>query len=299
MRDGLLARIVERRGPLLADGALGTELQAAGLAAGAPGEPWCVEHPELVEAVHRRYVEAGAELLLTNTFGASRPRLERHGAAGRVAELNRAAVALARRAAGERALVLGDIGPFGGVLAPVGEDAPEEALAAFLEQARALVEAGVDGIIIETMSALDEALLAVRAAREAGAPAIVASMAFDATRVGPRTMMGVAPEAAARALLTAGADVLGVNCGAGLELAGHAEVVRRYRAAAPGVPVMVQPNAGTPRLVDGIAAYDAGPREMAAGLGALREAGAAIIGGCCGTGPAHIAAFRAALDGCG
>jgi methionine synthase I (cobalamin-dependent) len=266
------------------DGGMGTQLQLAGLEPGSAGELWNVENPGALVAIHRRYLDAGADIATTNTFGGSRLALDRHGLGDRAAELNRAGAALARAAAGDQAWVLGDIGPFGGFLAPLGEFEPVDVHAAFLEQAHALLEGGADGILVETMSDVEEAAVAVRAAIEAGA-----------TRHGPRTMMGVAPADAARTLVLAGADVVGVNCGT-LELDGYVEVVRAYHAAVPGVPLLVQPNAGRPSLDDdGNAVYHEPPEAFAALVPAFLAAGARIVGGCCGTGPAHIEALAGAL----
>lgn len=292
-RPSLLA--VARERVVLADGGIGTELQAAGLEPGGCGECWSADRPDAVAAIHRAYTDAGAEALLTNTFGGTRVALDRHGAGDRAAELSRAAAGLARSVAGEAGWVLGDIGPFGGFLEPLGEHAPADVEAAFREQAEALVAGGVDGILVETMTALDELVLAVRAAKAAGAPSVIASLAYDATAVGPRTMMGVAPEAAAEAALAAGADALGANCGTALGLDGYADVLRRYRSVATDPVLLCRPNAGTPRVVGGEVVYDLGPEEMAAQVGRLVDAGARVIGGCCGTTPAHIAAVRRTL----
>lgn len=310
-----------RRRIVLGDGGMGTQLQQAGLEPGGCGDLWNLEHPDRVQAIQEGYRVAGAELLLTNTFGANRYVLDRYDAADRVTEVNRAAVAIARRAAESRpaaaapdapgdrragedgrvaasAWVLGDIGPFGGFLEPLGEHAADDVLAAFREQAVALVTAGVDGIIIETMTAPHELTLAVRAAREAGARLVIASMAFDTTRVGLRTMMGTSPETAAEAMLAAGADVLGANCGTRLTMADFVEIIHTYRMVAPDTVVMVEPNAGQPELAGSEIVYREAPEAMAAGLPQLVEAGAAIIGGCCGTTREHIRALarrRAAL----
>ena len=285
-----------RQRVVLGDGGMGTELQAAGLAPGESGERWNLEHPERVEAIQRAYVEAGSEFIITNTFGANPWVLGRYGLADRVAEVNRAAATIARRAAGDRG-VLGDIGPFGGLLKPLGEIGLDEVRAAFLGQARALTAGGVDGIIIETMSALEEALAAVEAAKQAGAALVVASMAFDRTpRGGIRTMMGVAPADAARALAGAGADVVGANCGTRMTAPDFVETVRAMTAAV-SVPIIVQSNAGQPDLVDGRAVYRLAPADFASGMREVIAAGAAIVGGCCGTTPAHIASLRALLRG--
>jgi 5-methyltetrahydrofolate--homocysteine methyltransferase len=285
---------VARQRVVLADGGIGTQLQHAGLEPGGCGECWNEDRPGVVAALHRAYGDAGAEVLLTNTFGGTRIALDRHGAGARVRQLNRAAATLARTAAGAGRWVLGDIGPFGGMLEPLGEFRAADVRSAFREQAEALLEGGVDGVLVETMTALDELVLAVTAARDAGAPFVIASLAFDVTRVGPRTMMGVSPEAAAAAALDLGVDALGANCGA-LEVEGYADVLRRFRSVAPGLPLLCRPNAGTPRLEHGMVTYHLTPERMAQDAALLVDAGAAIIGGCCGTTPAHIAALRTAL----
>jgi 5-methyltetrahydrofolate--homocysteine methyltransferase len=280
-----------RRRVVLGDGGMGTELQRAGLGLGESGERWNLDHPDRVEAIQRAYVEAGSEFIITNSFGANKWVLGRYGLADRVAEVNRAAVTVARRAAGDRG-VLGDIGPFGGLLKPLGEASVDEVRLAFLDQARALVAGGVDGLIVETMSAVEEAEAAVSAAREAGATLVVASMAFDRTRKGGiRTMMGVAPAEAARALVAAGADIVGANCGTRMTAPDFVEVVQAMRTTV-SVPIIVQSNAGQPDLVEGRAVYRLSPEDFASGMREVVAAGAAVIGGCCGTTPAHVASLR-------
>lgn len=277
--------------PVLGDGAMGTALHDAGLEGGEAGELWCVERPGAVLEVHRTHVDAGARVLLTNTFGASRFALARHGAAGRVEEVNRAAAGLAREAAGPGRVVLGDVGPFGGFLAPLGDADPGEVREAFREQVRALLAGGADGIAVETMSAVEEAVLAVEAAREEGAGVVVGSMAYQATPAGYRTLMGTAPGEAARALREAGVDVVGTNCGTDLAPEDYVGVVRAYRAAGADLPVMVQMNAGTPRLEGTEVVYDLAPDAMAAVVPDLVGAGAAVVGGCCGTTAEHLRAM--------
>jgi 5-methyltetrahydrofolate--homocysteine methyltransferase len=278
-----------RAGVLIGDGAMGTQLQLAGLEPGSSGDLWNLEHPERVLEIQLRYAQAGAHVLLTNTFGANAFVLGRYDAAARVAEVNAAGVAIARRAASESgAFVLGDIGPFGGFLAPIGEYGKTDVYAAFYEQAVALVGAGVDGIVIETMTALDELSIAVRAARAAGAPLVIGSLAFEATRAGLRTMMGATPQAAVETLLASGADALGANCGTKLTFSDMADVVTQYRSLAPTLPIMVQPNAGQPKLVGDDIVYDQPPKVFAEGAAALIAAGASLVGGCCGTTPDHI-----------
>lgn len=281
---------------VLADGAMGTELQRAGLEPGECGAAWNLDRPERIEAIHRAYVNAGSQLLLTNTFGANRWVLGRYGLEAQGRRINEAAAVVARRAAGPDVLVFGDIGPCGGLLAPLGPETVEAVEEGLLAQACALVDAGVDGILIETMSAIEEAAAGVRAARRAGATVVVASMAFDRTRKGTlRTMMGVAPEEAARTLVDAGADIVGANCGTSMSPADFVEVVQAVRGVV-GVPVIVKANAGKPELMEGRAVYHVTPQEFAEGLQAVVVAGASIVGGCCGTTPNHVAALRHMLE---
>jgi 5-methyltetrahydrofolate--homocysteine methyltransferase len=224
--------------------------------------------------------------------------LNRHAAADQAVALNRAAVKLAREAFnGRDGYVLGDIGPFGGLMEPYGE-VPESAVRdAFNEQAHALVEAGADAIIIETQTSLEELALAIQAAKAAGAQCVIGSMAYDVTLDGAtfRTMMGVDPEHAAAMMHDCGADVVALNCGTGMDMQRACQAVERYRQVTD-LPTMAQPNAGQPRLVDMRVIYDESPEEMARGAVPLLEAGASIIGACCGSTPAHIAAFRRAID---
>ena len=205
-------------GIVVADGAMGTELQRMGLEAGVCGELWNVECPDRVRAVHEAYVDAGAELITTNTFRGSRLALKQYGLESRVAQSNHAAAAIARQAAGDKAWVVGSVGPFGGFLEPLGEASVDAVFKGFVEQVSALLEGGVDAILIETMTAVEELRVAIEAAREAGAPVVMATMAFDKVRDGYRTMMGVSPKSASRVAVETGVDVFGCNCGAGLGL---------------------------------------------------------------------------------
>jgi 5-methyltetrahydrofolate--homocysteine methyltransferase len=283
---------------LLGDGAMGTQLQQAGLESGGCGEAWNLDHPERVLAIQRAYAEAGSDCILTNTFGASRIMLERHGEGARVAAINEAGARIAREAFGARGgFVLGDIGPFGGLMEPYGEIAPARVEQAFREQAQALVKGGVDAIIIETQTALEELEIAIAAAKGAGSPVVIGSLAYDkmADEDEVRTMMGVSPEMAAEFMAARGVDVLALNCGTGVDVAMAADVVRRYRSVS-GLPVMAQPNAGQPVLEDFKVVYRETPEQMAKDLPALLAAGANIVGGCCGSTPAHIRRFREVLD---
>lgn len=275
---------------------MGTQLQLAGLEPGSCGDLWNVERPAAVQQIHRSYADAGAQLITTNTFGANGIGLERYGEARRVAEINRAGAELARVAAQSGTYVLGDIGPFGGFLAPLGEYQTQHIFDVFAEQAAALLAGGVDAIIVETMSAIEEAVVAIQAARAAGAQLVLATMAFDRTHVGPRTMMGATPEQSAEALVQAGAAIVGANCGASLDLDDFVDIIVGMRRAVPGVPIIAQPNAGQPQLTpSGEIEYPTDPQHFAGGVGKLLDAGAAIVGGCCGTTPSHIRAVAELL----
>jgi methionine synthase I (cobalamin-dependent) len=274
-------------GPVLTDGAWGTELQARGLAIGDFPDAWNLTHPERVEEVARAYVEAGSRVILTNTFGANRIRLAESDLASKVTEINRRGVEISRRAAAGRAFVFASIGPSGKMLL-AGEVTPEQLHAAFEEQARALAEGGADALVVETMSDLAEAKSAVAAARTTGLP-VVACMVFDSGRDKDRTMMGTTPEQAAEALSATGADVIGANCGQGI--AGFVKICQRLRAATER-PIWIKPNAGLPELVEGRAIYHTAPASFASHVPALVTAGASFIGGCCGTSPLFITAVK-------
>jgi 5-methyltetrahydrofolate--homocysteine methyltransferase len=297
MKRKLLQEVILER-PLLGDGAMGTQLMLAGLEQGNCGEAWNLTHPERVLAIQRRYAEAGAECIITNTFGGSRIMLNRHGAADRVVEINKAGVAITRQAFGDRdGFVLGDIGPFGGLLEPYGDFTEAQVRSAFEEQAGALVEGGADAIIIETQTSLEELLIGVESAQRAGAKCIIGSMAYDVTLDGStfRTMMGVEPERAAEFMEEHGAHVVALNCGTGMDMERACTAVERYKSVS-SLPVMVQPNAGKPRLVNMKVVYDETPDQMVCGLLPLLEAGANIVGSCCGSTPEHTRAFRKVMD---
>lgn len=289
---------VIRSRPLLGDGAMGTQLMLAGLAQGNCGEAWNLTHPEKVLAIQRRYAEAGSDCILTNTFGGSRIMLNRHGHADKVVEINRAAVAIAREAFGAGAgYVIGDIGPFGGLMEPYGDFTEAQVREAFEEQARALVDAGADAILIETQTSLEELTLGIQAAKQAGAPCIIGSMAYDVTLDGStfRTMMGIDPERAAKCMQQHGADIVALNCGTGMDMERARQAVLRYKRVTD-LPVMAQPNAGQPKLVEMRVIYDETPQQMVRGVVPLLEAGVNILGACCGSSPDHIRAFRGAMD---
>ncbi len=272
-------------GPVVTDGAWGTQLQRLALPTGACPDAWNLDHADQVEEVARAYVEAGSLVVLTNTFGANRFVLARHGLAEKAAAINRAGVQISLRAARDRALVFASMGPSGKMLM-MGEVAEDDLRAAFSEQARAMAEAGADGIVVETMSDLAEAKIAVEAARETGLP-VVACMVFDSGKDLDRTMMGTTPEQAAEGLAAAGADVIGSNCGKGIE--GFVPICRRLRAATDR-PLWIKANAGLPEMIGGQAVYATTPEQFASHVPALVEAGAAFVGGCCGTTPDYIRA---------
>ena len=278
----------------LADGAMGTMLFSSGLQFGDPPEIWNLTQPEVIRRIHRGYIDAGSRILLTNTFGGNRLRLSLHGNEERVAELNQMAALLLRAevdAAGTGALVAGDIGPSGSIMMPLGTLEFDEAVDVFAEQAAALVAGGVDLIWIETMSDLEEIHAAIAGVRQV-APSIplIATMTFD-TR--GHTMMGVAPESAVHALAGWGADAIGGNCGNGPDEL--IPVIAKMRAAEPDVVLVGKSNAGMPELVDMKAVYRAAPEMMATYAIDIRDAGASIIGACCGSTPAHLAAMSRSL----
>jgi 5-methyltetrahydrofolate--homocysteine methyltransferase len=278
------------RGPVVTDGAWGTELQARGLQSGEFPDAWNLTHPEKVLEVAAAYVQAGSQVILTNTFGANRLRLAAHGLAAQLAEINRRGVEISRQAADGRATVFASIGPTGKMLL-AGETTEQELQALFAEQAQALAGAGADGLVVETMAELDEARIAVGAAHATGLP-VVGCMVYDAGKSKDRTMTGVTPEQAAAGLLAAGADVIGANCGQGIE--GFVPICRRLRAATDR-PLWMKSNAGLPELHDGRVTYRTTP-ETFAGFGpALVAAGANFVGGCCGTNPDYIRALKQSL----
>lgn len=287
-----------RSGPVLVgDGATGTMLFQRVLAPGQAPEHATLMHPEVVAEIAGLYLEAGAEIIETNTFGASPLKLTLAGLAGEVERVNREAVRIARRVAGHRAYVAASCGPCGRLLEPYGDVPAASVYDSFRRQAEVLLEAGVDAVFVETMTDLEEARLAVRAFRDASAQVPVAAMmTFEATPRGFYTIMGVSVADAARGLLDEGADAVGSNCGTGIDE--MTEIAREFRRHTEA-PLVIQPNAGLPRTHGNRTIYDQSPSYMAVRARGLVEAGVAVIGGCCGTTPQHIRAIRDMVESLG
>lgn len=287
--NAFLAKLLKEQ-PVITDGAWGTQIQQLGLPAGACPDAWNIENPAAIQKVARAYVDAGSRIILTNTFGASRIMLERHELSDKAVAINRAGAEISRRAAADKAFVFGSMGP-SGKLYFAGEIAEEELASAFQEQAMALAEGGVHGIVIETISELDEAKIALKAAKKTGLPVVV-SMVYDSGQEFDRTMMGTTPEEAVKVLAGEGADVIGANCGMGIEFI--MIVAQRLRAATT-LPVWIKPNAGLPEVSDGKVAYNITPAQFAGHALKVLETGVTFIGGCCGTSPDFIRELKHAV----
>jgi len=276
---------------LVADGATGTMLQGMGLDFGQAPEAWLLDRPDKIRALHRAYVEAGSDVILTCSFGGTHYRLTRHGLADRVTEVNRLAAELAREEAGEGVFVAGDMGPTGQLLGPRSKVTAEQIADAYTQRAAGLAEGGADFLVIETMSDLGEAQAAIAGARRVSDLPVFCTFSFDTHG---RTMMGVKPDQAANAV---GPLVQGIGANCGHDPAEYEGLIQAMRRAQPEAVLWAKPNAGLPRLVGEETVYDATPDYMADIALRLRQAGAQIIGGCCGTTPAHVAAIAAALKG--
>lgn len=277
---------------LLADGAWGTELLKLGLETGDPPELWNIEHPDKVKGIARSYLEAGSIFILTNTFGGSSLRLERHGLGSRAFELNKIGAQLTAEAVKGKAIVTGDIGPTGKMLV-MGEVTEQQLYDSFAEQAVALKEGGASWIVIETMSDVNEMGIAVRACVESAKLPVIASMTYDPTPHGPRTMMGNTPDECVKRAEQEGATIIGANCGTGIE--NYIPVAREIRKLTK-LPIWIKANAGIPELINGKAAYKMTPDEYASYIPELLKIGVNVIGGCCGTTPEFIKKMKVIID---
>lgn len=289
----VLAKKLGEETVLLADGAWGTEFFKRGLMQGSPPDEWNLTHPEIVKEITGEYLDAGSGIILTNTFGANRLRMEPHGLSDRVRDLNLGAAALARDVAAGHALIAGDIGPSARFLA-LGEVSAADLFDVFSEQARALGEGGVDLIVVESMTDVEEMAVAVSAAVEATGLPVVASMTYNKTPHGYRTMMGNPPEACVKRAQEAGASLIGANCGSGIE---------EYVPLAPilrgltSLPLWIKANAGIPQIIGGKVVYPLNAEQYASFVPALAKAGVNVIGGCCGTSPSFISEIAREIAG--
>lgn len=286
---------LQRGNVLVSDGATGTNLQRRGLPAGTPPDEWVFDNPEQVLGLHRDFVQAGSNIILTNTFGASSLRLRNSKYADRAVELNQRAVELARQAAEPYGVfVAGSLGPVGALIKPYGPLLPDEVKAAYAEQARALTEAGVDLLVIETQFDMEEALAAVAGAHSVSHLPIVISFSYDS---GTRTMMGVRPKNVVATFKTRGVAAIGANCGKSLEFMD--KIIQEMVEAQPMLPLWAKPNAGMPVPGTSPAEYDTTPEQMAQAALRLVQAGVQVIGGCCGSSPEHVKAIAAAVRSAG
>lgn len=276
--------------PVIIDGAWGTELQAQGLRPGACPDQWNLTFPDRVQEVAQSYVDAGSQIILSNTFGANRIVLSGHGLAEQMREINRTGAAISRAAAGETAKVFASMGPTGKLLA-MGDVNPGELTGVFTEQAEALAEGGAQALVLETFTDLEELAIALSAAKSTGLP-VVACMVFDSGAKQDRTAMGVTLERATARLSELGADILGANCGRGIDA--YIPICERLRTMTE-LPLWFKPNAGLPKMVDGRATYEISPTEFADKAKELFAKGASLIGGCCGSSPAFVTALAHAF----
>lgn len=288
---GILLNTLAKKKVLISDGACGTMLQAAGLTSDDCPEEWNISHPDEVQAVAKAYAQAGSDMVLSDTFGGSGCKLKKMGFGDKVVEFNTAGV---KNSLAAGVIVAGSVGPTGEFIEPLGDMTAEEIQAVFAEQIGAMIDAGVQAICVETMSSVEEAAAAVRASKAID-PSIdvIVTFTFDASPNGFRTMMGVSPEMAVTAMVEAGADVIGSNCGNGIEA--MIEITRAFRAVTD-LPILIHANAGVPELVDGQTVFRQSPEDFSAKVPELVAAGANIVGGCCGSTPAHISAMKAAIE---
>lgn len=289
----LLERILDsNQPPVLADGAWGTQFILRGLAHGAAPEEWNLSHPDAVSAIASDYAQAGSEVVLTNSFGASEFQLQRHGLAENVHEINRLAAELSRKGAGNGVTVAGDVGPSGKMIL-LGDVTEEQLTEGFAAQVRGLLEGGAEWIVIETMTDLAEMLCAVRAVRRETSVPLVASMTYEPGEQGYRTIMGNAPEDCVRACIDAGATIVGANCGNGID---RYVPLAQQLVSISSVPVWIKANAGLPTMDGDQVVYSMGPDVYAGFVPDLVASGVRVVGGCCGTGPDYIREIRRVLD---
>lgn len=288
-RINLTERISQ--GVFFLDGAMGTQLFERGVGPGVCNDYLNIESPDLVTDVHNVYIKAGSDAVITNTFGGNKYALERHGHSGKVEEINLAGARIGRKSAGEDKYVLGDIGPCGDFLEPLGGVKSDELKAAFSSQAKALAEGGVDGFIIETMTAIEEVAIAIKAIKTVSDLPIFASLAYDPAGDQIRTMMGVEPARVVEELVTSDIAAIGFNCGT-LGMDEYVKLTQRYAEVLgkSSAVLLAEPNAGKPELIDSKAVYTLSPEDFAEEMVNIHQAGAKILGGCCGTSPSHIEA---------
>ncbi len=293
MRD--FHEILEEKKVLVADGAWGTEMIKMGLSTGETPELWNIRRPHMVKQIAKGYKHAGADIILTNTFGANRLKLKRAGFEGDVKEINRIGVELSKEWAGD-SLVFASIGPTGEFLEPSGDFKEEDFVEVFSEQVEGFVEGGADGVIIETMSDANEALCALRAVRECSSLPLGVSLSFNKDRTGFRTMMGLTADQVVSSLIEQNPDIIGANCGSITieDMVGITRIMKQFTS----LPLWIKPNAGIPYVRDGETLYPQEPEEMASSIPSLIRQGARIIGGCCGTTPEHIKLIREKVDSC-
>jgi len=294
MKKSSITAAVKSGKTLVSDGAWGTFLYQKGLQTGECPELWNLTHPEAVKEIARSYINAGADMIETNSFGGTSFKLEHFGLAGQVSEINEAAARISREEAGDERWVIGSVGPTGKMLV-MGDVTEEELYNAFKIQVIALEKGGADAVCIETMSDIGEALCAVRATKENTNLEVICTFTFDATVENEYfTMMGISPAEAAIACIEAGVDIIGTNCGNGLVK--MINIISQMREVDPDIPILVHANAGLPEITNGEVTYPETPEQMKALIPQVVQAGANILGGCCGTTPGHIAMIKEAVN---
>lgn len=288
-----ITELLNKGNILVSDGAWGTFLQAKGLAPGECPELWNLTAPGAVFDIAKSYIDAGADIIETNSFGGSRIKLKHYGLEDKTYELNKAASLISRQAAGDDRIVIGSIGPTGKILM-MGEVSGEEMYESFSVQVKGLADGGADALVVETMTDLEEALVAIRACKAHTRLEVICTMTFDKTVNGDfRTIMGISPAEMTSSLKDAGVDIIGTNCGNGMK--NMAEIVKEIRSADETIPILVHANAGIPVYRDGKTLFPETPEEMSGLVIPVVEAGASIVGGCCGTTPAHISMIKKSL----